>query len=767
MKRFLIALMAMVAVISVKAATVTGGLTNMADKKITYWSVDVNNRPIELSCRIYYKDNADIEFVMINCHATITHNDGCPTGKTPQMEAIKYMISEKCLLICPDYVGFGNSKDKTHPYMCSTLTGRNVLDAYKAAIKYVKEQKKSWSSSYMKISPNYYTINVGYSQGGATALAFQRYLETEATEEDRALVNLKGSVCGAGPYNQNTVFDVYEKGEGAFASLDYPIYLFYVLNGHKATFGETTMRKLELEECFTPEFWAYYQNGFKAKFEAKGTNVDDLNTELKNAGFTTFYSIINADYADRNSKVYRTIHKTLEQSNVLADGWSPSKPVIFYHTNKTTPETGQDIVVPYACTQEALARFEGNCTYVDAIDDYHYRDGSNGLWHSAVFRENLPSSLGSASSVAEGIIMAAAAITGNDSYSFTELNHRVFGARFYAQYLAIRTNMRPTATVDEGTANSTNIEPKETITTVSVAADAASTAGVAERITTSFPYDLPQGEPVFVQFAADVDGFYFGADAPRYKVTLNANGEAVGYTDMTNTEEDFKAGEVYLVSAVDAGENNVLSVKAGTTLNTVASPLAWRELNMRKTNTVDGTAYVSNCMPFAYRPVDATAYAMTQSAILGKVHPVAFTDAVPAGVGTLVENEDAASIVILAPAMDSNGEAVEGNLLTGNYTQVANDKENYLHFGVSNQGNLGFWVYPNKETVRPYSAYIDLNGTSLSKGLSIEGVDDETNGIEEVSSSSLSSSLYNIAGMRVSENAKGIIIKNGKAYLVK
>lgn len=182
MKRFLIALMAMVAVISVKAATVTGALLNMTDKEITYWSVDANNNPVQLSAHIYWKkkgtfSNPDIKFVMVNCHATITHDDGCPTGKTPQMEAIKYMVSEDCLLVCPDYLGFGNTKDKTHPYMCGTLTGRNVLDAYKAAVKYVKEQGK-------KIVSNYYTINVGYSQGGATALAFQRYLETEATDAE-------------------------------------------------------------------------------------------------------------------------------------------------------------------------------------------------------------------------------------------------------------------------------------------------------------------------------------------------------------------------------------------------------------------------------------------------------------------------------------------------------------------------------------------------------------------------------------------------------
>lgn len=765
MKRFLIALMAMVAVISVKAATVIASLGDPS-ATITYQSVDVDNNPITLSAKLYWTSKKTVNFVMINCHATITHNDGCPTGETPQMEAVKFMTTEDCLLVCPDYIGFSGedgseeSKSKVHPYMCSTLTGRNVLDAYKAAIKYVKEKEN------LTISDKYYTINVGYSQGGATALGFQRYLETEATDADRAFVNLRGSVCGAGPYNQNTVFDVYEKGEGKFETLDYPIYLLYTLNGHKNAFGKSIMRKLELEECFTPEFWAYCQNGFMDKLNAKVLNVDQLNDELKSAGFNTFYSIINAAYADRNSKVYRTIRKALEQSNLLAEGWTPSKDIIFYHDH-----AGNDIVVPYQCTADALERFVGHCSYVDAVDDYDYTWSATGsvkdnyLWHAAVFREIWKSMW---TYPGQNTIIALAGITGNESYNFNQLDHRTFGARFYAQFLAERKIMRPEKNnpASTGTAHNTNLDP-ETPIAVAVAATEASVAGTADRVEMALPYAMIPGTQTFLQFPATLDGYYFGCDAERYEVTLNADGEAVAYTKMDDLA-DFEAGKVYLVTSEDADEE-ITIVSPAQKKEVAACDLAWRELNMRKANTVDGTSYVSNCMPFAYRPVDATAYAMTQSATQGKVHPVAFTDAVPAGVGTLVEKEDAASIVILAPAMDSNGEAVEGNLLTGNYTQIANDKENYLHFGLSNLGNLGFWVYPNKETVRPYSAYIDLTGRSLAKGLELDNLGEETDGITVVNDNDDDNDncMYNVAGLRVSENAKGIIIKNGKKVLVK
>jgi len=428
-------MMLFVMTIITKGATVTGSLSAV-QPVITYQSVDAQNNPVTLSAKLYYKSSSDLKFVVLNCHATITHDDGCPTGSSPQMEAVKYMISEGALVICPDYIGFGETKDMVHPYMCATLTARNVLDCYKAAISYVKNAGR-------RLASNYYTINLGYSQGGAVALAFQKYLETQATAEEQRIVNLRCSVCGAGPYDQQILMDEYEQ----MSALDYPIYLYYVLRGHHEAFGNTTMSGIELKDCFTTAFWNYCQTTLQKKMDDKATNVDDINAALKAAGFNTFYSIINHAYSNRNSLVYRTIKQTLAESNLLADdGWNPSHSIVFYHE-----KTGKDIVVPFAETQAAMNRFgfgiyapRNNCSYVDAIDDYKYSvSGVNPLWHSAVFREHLPSKYGRASYFTETMVMGLALFTDNGSYKFSQLDHRTFGARFYAQFLSLQ--LRPSA----------------------------------------------------------------------------------------------------------------------------------------------------------------------------------------------------------------------------------------------------------------------------------------------------------------------------------
>lgn len=575
-KSLLIALCFALAAIGAQAATITGALTSTKEATIKYWSVDAKNQPIELSVKIYYKDSEDIKFVILNNHPTITHAEGAPSGSSPQMEAIKYMVSENALVVCTDYIGFGETSQKVlHPYMCSTLTARNILDAYKAAVKWMKEQKYGLiTKKNYKFDANYYTINIGYSQGGTNTLAFQRYLETKATDADRKLVNLAGSVCGAGVYDQQIVFDTYEKMD----KLDYPILMLYVLQGQLEAFGETIMRDLTLEECFTPEFWAYCQNGFLTKLREQKTNVDDLNKELKDNGFGTFSSIMNEAYADRSSKLYRTIKKTFEESNLLAEGWEPSAPIIFYHD-----KAGHDIVVPYAETEAAMERFEGHCKYVDAITDYGYDGtgelktirefpfvsyvvtGENYLWHPAVFRENWNYD---AQHPGQETVQGAAAISGNESYNFGTLDHRTFGARFYAQFLGECKNIRPNIVFPEyfasiqgeGTAATQNIDPAG-VEVKEIGTDGVVTAGDYDRISIALPNEVAVGEPIYVNFPATVDGYTFGCNAERYHLTV-VDGVATEINPMDDFD-NFEAGETYLVVPEVAVESPVYSYTAG------------------------------------------------------------------------------------------------------------------------------------------------------------------------------------------------------------
>lgn len=725
--------------LGMKAADVTGALTNVADKTITYQSVDANNNAITLSAKLYYKTDKNSEFVVLNCHPTITHNDGCPTGSDPQMGAIKYMTSEYALVICPDYIGFGVVEEKkltdpVHPYMCATLTARNLLDCYKAAIKFYKENTEKTLSS------TYYTLNVGYSQGGATALAFQKYMETQATNAEKKLVNLQGSVCGAGPYDQNMVLDFYESQ----TTLDYPVYMYYILRGHKEAFGKTTMRNLELEECFTPKFWAYCKSTLKNTMDGKTTNVDDINAAIKAAGFTTFRSIMNEEYFDHNSKVYRTIRKTLDQSNLLKnDGWTPTAPIVFYHD-----KAGKDLVIPYAETETAMECFKGHCTYVDAQTDYKYdkNKDENYLWHPAIFRAYYENGL---TYPGQTTIMALAGITGNESYNFKDLNHRTFGARFYAQFLAKRECMRPNGKNGTGNANTTNLDIA-TPNNQDVAADASSVAGSFDVIKTAMPYAIPAEKGVFVQFPAKVDGYYFGCDAPRYKATLNDDGEVTAYEAMKD-DEDFEANEVYYVASENAEAEPVVSMTAGITTPSVASELAWRELNIRKLNLLNGKGYATAYMPFAYSSPIAYIGEDTENYIIGKP-----AESIATGTGAILVNEGTDETTILEALVENPNDGENESCLSGTYTTI--DNNGYLTFGrnKADMNEVGFFAYTGT-TIKPYSCYY-TGSANAAKVLVLNGEETAINAINN----NENTEIFTINGTRTNQLQKGLnLVRKG------
>lgn len=354
----------------------------VVNKRLYYWSVDANNNPIRLSEMVNYNSvYPEIKCVLISNHPTTTSNALVPTGSDPQIPQVYYMCDgdDKCLVVSPDYLGYGSdspssngedsyqSRNTTHPYMCGKLTARNVVDGVLAAMDYVVTQKnvkniffgESTSKNYY-FATNYFTLNVGYSQGGQTTLAVHKYLETEAPQTVKDRIKLKKSICGAGPHLQTYMFDTME----TMTTMKYPLYIPYTIDGMKYAFGNSTMRGLKDNEIYTEEF---LNSGLLDRLRQKNTVAATLNA-LINEYFgdnVTFYDMIRPEYKDHNSKLYRTLRKALKQNDLL-EGWKPSKPITFYHYKS-------DEVVPYEESEMAYNYFKNlGCTVdlkeSDAVD---------------------------------------------------------------------------------------------------------------------------------------------------------------------------------------------------------------------------------------------------------------------------------------------------------------------------------------------------------------------------------------------------------------
>lgn len=130
--------------------------------------------------------------------------------------------------------------------------------------------------------------------------------------------------------------------------------------------------------------------------------------------------------------------------------------------------------------------------------------------------------------------------------------------------------------------------------------------------------------------------------------------------------------------------------------------------------------------------------------------------------GTILGNVNTSTGATVVP--DENTAAVATNLSVGDDTDnisvqlPSGDVRAALNL-VDNPGNLGKKVslYGN---IQKYCGVAGLKNVT-------DYVLDTTDGINSVSVNANDGVIYNVAGQRVSENYKGIVVKNGKKYLVK
>ena len=94
------------------------------------------------------------------------------------------------IIACPDYIGYGESKNVAHPYEHRKTLAQASLDMIRASKEFVSK------NTDIKWDGRLYVT--GYSQGGFATMSLQKMIEEETGTE----FNLRASSCGAGAYNK-------------------------------------------------------------------------------------------------------------------------------------------------------------------------------------------------------------------------------------------------------------------------------------------------------------------------------------------------------------------------------------------------------------------------------------------------------------------------------------------------------------------------------------------------------------------------------------
>lgn len=277
----------------------------------SYPSIDQNGNPIKLSSAlIAYNPSLDdssavIKSVIIGCHITITSDEECPSNLKSSASINDVIIMNnvpksakipelrQSVIIMPDYQGYGISKQHIHPYLSQELTARQVADAVKYGLIIYKSLEKS-----LPFSDDWKSFCIGFSQGGAVALATQRYIEQNSLDQE---LHFTGSFCGDGPYDLIETLKYYMLDDGnsgdvqtahTKGTLAMPVALPLIVKGMLDSHPE--MKEHDISDYFSKQF---LDTGIMDWLQEKHKNTNDIARhfyDLAENGLTakdgTYYS---------------------------------------------------------------------------------------------------------------------------------------------------------------------------------------------------------------------------------------------------------------------------------------------------------------------------------------------------------------------------------------------------------------------------------------------------------------------------------------------
>ncbi|GAB3642981.1 alpha/beta hydrolase family protein [Spirosoma arcticum] len=126
-------------------------------------------------------------------HGTIFDDADAPSNFGPGSEAYQYstiFASVGYIIACPDYIGFGASKNLSHTYEHRASLAQASLDMLRAAREYISSHKDiQWDSRL------YLT---GYSEGGYATMSLYKKMQDDVPTE----FNIRAVSCGAGAYDK-------------------------------------------------------------------------------------------------------------------------------------------------------------------------------------------------------------------------------------------------------------------------------------------------------------------------------------------------------------------------------------------------------------------------------------------------------------------------------------------------------------------------------------------------------------------------------------
>ena len=273
-----------------------------------YPSTDVENNSVRVSGIIcmdldfYNSADKQADYTILVNHGATPKWDDCPS-RNGGKELCGYLSGlessdKKVIGIAPDYLGLGSSKNELQAFVFGDVNARTSLDALIWGRKILEAKGFTWKDE---------VANIGYSQGGQTAICVQKLVDTDSNYSD---ITISKTFAGDGVYNIRTMVEESLKNEK-------PILPSVVFLGIATYNRIEDLGFIESEIFKDPDLIEEYI--ISKKYDLKGSMLGLLSALMakpeSNISFSNYNDwshYLTEDMLNKESDLYKNVLKAVE-----------------------------------------------------------------------------------------------------------------------------------------------------------------------------------------------------------------------------------------------------------------------------------------------------------------------------------------------------------------------------------------------------------------------------------------------------------------------
>lgn len=363
----------------------------------------------KISGLISFPMSKSAKAMLLDNHHTVTDDAEIPS--TALKTASSLLFQQSYFIIAPDYLGYGISKDKAHPYLCHEQNAQNAIDLVLVAQDIIKKYEINFDNDVL--------YNIGYSQGAGVAMAVHR--EFEKNKELAQELKFSETWCGDGPYDVAETLNTILSND----KISMPVLLPLVIKGFLTGYPNKFAQGRKFSDFFKPEL---IEAGLETWLDEKNLSTEAISNKMLEVtnNDNSLKAFLNENVLDETSVLRKELEDVALTNNVIGD-WTATLPITLFHLMT-------DEVVPFINAENALESLK-----LDVKNQY-FQDDKFGT-HSSYgisFYFLTAFSLGSVASLFNDINPISDITISNDNkINFNEPMYNLQGVRVDKNYRGI------------------------------------------------------------------------------------------------------------------------------------------------------------------------------------------------------------------------------------------------------------------------------------------------------------------------------------------